>query len=77
MSIVAKLSAIQAKPTSKKCAVAEFLDSLHPSESGKAAELVMDPGRSASQMSEILKAEGYDVSVGILRRHRRRECRCP
>lgn len=81
MSLADRISSAEPYKTAKPCAVSELLGTLAPKDrDALLAALAIgrgEPGRlSNQQLSDILKSEGYAVSMKVIEVHRKGACSC-
>lgn len=81
MSLADRISSAEPYKTAKPCAVSELLATLAPKDrEALLAALAIgrgEPGRlSNQQLSDILKSEGYAVSMKVIEVHRKGACSC-
>ncbi len=53
-----------------------WVEALDPDDRADLEQLLADDRRPASNISEVLRTAGVQVSTAQVRYHRRRECRC-
>ena len=68
-----------AKATTVKgpsCKMRAIFDVLDPGEAKVLAVALADPLTNAATIRRALIAEGYELGIGVVQRHRRGECLC-
>jgi hypothetical protein len=57
-----------------KCTFCTFLETIAAEESKLISERVADKNITSSSLSRVLRKNGYNLSEGVISRHRRGEC---
>jgi hypothetical protein len=57
-----------------KCTFCTFLETISTEESKLISERVADKNITSSSLSRVLRKNGYNLSEGVISRHRRGEC---
>lgn len=78
MSLADDLSGLANEPVSRmRCSIGLLLESLDGSDRDALVVAVYDDNVRPTSLSRVLRSHGHKVSEQTIRRHRRRECRCP
>jgi hypothetical protein len=75
MSLSARIASFEPAVVGGKCRVCETIKGLPEDERAALQGALEDKRISNSALSNILKAEGYEIGESTVRRHRRAECK--
>lgn len=77
MALSDKAEAIDKAKPGPRCGIYQIRQTVSPSDNAWLDEnLSPDSGRTSTWISEVLKADGHDISEFTVQRHRRRKCSC-
>lgn len=78
MSLADDLVGIANEPVGRmRCSIGLILDALDDRDRTALETALDDPAVRPTSLARVLRSHGYQMSEHTIRRHRRRDCRCP
>lgn len=76
MGLAEKLTTTPARVNGLPCSVGALLDRLEGNERDALHAMLYELGWSARRIYDAVTAEGYDIGMQTINRHRSQACRC-